>query len=73
MTVRERDTIVEFTRTIYSTQGCEFPSDDREMVEYLYDSEHPSELSCLRLAIMAHNLYKSDSLTEDDFFEWHGL
>lgn len=73
MTTEQRDKIIKMAREVYNGQGCEFPSDDREMVEYLYDSEHPAEQKCLELAVLAHNIYNNDCLTDNDFFEWHGL
>lgn len=73
MTVEERDKIIEVARAVYSAQGCEFPENDREMIEYLYDSVHPQEINCLRLALIAHKVYTDEEMNEDDFYEWHGL
>jgi len=73
MTPKERDTIIVLTKKNYNLVGCHFPMDGRELVEYLYESEHPDEHRALIAAITAHNTYNSDDLTEDDFFDWHGL
>lgn len=73
MTTEQRDKILKLTRKHYELQGCVFPEDDRELIEYVYDSQHPDEQRCLILAIEAHNIYNNENLDESEFFEWHGL
>lgn len=73
MTTEQRDNILKLARKHYEYLGCNFCEDDREMIEYLYESEHPDEQRCILMAIEAHNLYNNDSMTLDEFFEWHGL
>lgn len=73
MTSSQRDMILKLTRKQYKALGCVFTTDDRELIEYLYDSMHPDEQRCLNLAIEAHNLYNNDNIDSSDFFEWHGL
>lgn len=73
MTSEQRDKIIKMTREVYLSQGCLFPEDDDEMIEYLYDPQHPSEITCLRLALIAHQVYTGDELDDNEFFEWHGL
>ena len=69
----ERNNILKLARKHYEAVGCAFSGDDREVVEYLYDSQHPDEERCLSLAIEAHNIYCDDDLYIDGFFEWHGF
>ena len=69
----QRNKILKLTRKQYSLIGCVFPDDDRELIEYLYESQHPDEQRCLLIALAAHNLYSEDDISDDDFFEWHGL
>ena len=73
MTGEQRDKITKITRAIYDAQGCMFPEDDYEMVEYLSESEHPQEINCIRLALIAHEIYTGESMDEFEFYEWHGL
>lgn len=60
-------------RKSYELVGCVFPEDDREMIEYLAESQHGDEIRCVMIAIEAHNLYNNDDIEIDDFFDWHGL
>lgn len=74
MTVDQRDKILTLTRKQYGLLECQFPVEGNlELVEYLYESNHGAETSCLVIAIEAHNLYNDDNLNDHDFFEWHGL
>ena len=73
MTRNQRDKIVKLARQQYELVGCIFPEDDREMIEYLWESEHPEEIRCLDIAIFAHNIYNNDNIDRDEFFDWHGL
>jgi len=73
MNEKQRDKILKLTRAFYEAQGCVFPSDNREMIEYIYDSNHPAETGCLELSIQAHNIYCDGDLDLNSFFEWHGL
>ena len=73
MTTDQRDKILRLARKQYEAVGCMFPEDNQEMIEYIYESQHPDELRCLYLAIEAHNIYNSDSLDDNEFFDWHGL
>ena len=70
MTVEQRDIILELTRKNYEMLGCEFPDD---LIEYLFESQHPDEHRCLHSAILAHNVYNKAAMDINDFFEWHGL
>lgn len=74
MTEQQRDQILKLARKLYDIQGCRFPEDDQEMVEYLFNSMHPAEQRCIQIAIEAHNIYNDDDdLDDSEFFEWHGL
>lgn len=73
MKINQRNKIIQLARVIYKSQGCVFPEDDREMVEYLWESEHPAERGCLQIAIEAHNIYYNDNMDENSFYEWHDL
>lgn len=74
MDEEQRDKIILLTRKQYEVIGCQFPFEDtNELIEYLYDSLHGTEINCLAIAIEAHNIYNNDIMTMDDFYEWHGL
>ena len=73
MAKEQRDKILKLSRIIYKSYRCEFPEDDLDMIEYLNESQHPTEINTLRLAIIAHNVYNNDDIEDNDFFEWHGL
>ncbi len=68
MTEQERDKVLKLTRKIYGEQGCLYLKDDREMIEYLYDSQHPAEITSLRLALFAHEVYTGEEMDDSEFF-----
>lgn len=74
MTTEDRDKIFKVARKQYELLGCNFPYDDvDELLEYIYNSSHGAEINCFHTAIEAHNIYREDTMTLDEFFEWHGL
>ena len=74
MSSEQRDKILELTKLNYTRLGCEFREKTKEdLIEYLFESQHGDEIRCLQSAIDAHNMYNSDDLTYEDFFDWHGL
>jgi hypothetical protein len=73
MNTKQRDKILKLARKMYEFVGCNFPEDNREMIEYLNDSQHPDEQRCLQIALEAHNVYCEDNLCDSDFFDWHGI
>lgn len=73
MTTEQRNLIVKLARKHYEAVGCVFPEDDREMIEYLYESHHPDEQRCLYLAIQAFNIFCDGDMDVDEFYDWHGL
>lgn len=73
MTEEQRDQILELTEYNYNCVGCTFKLKGRDLIEYIYDSHHPDEHRCLIMAIQAYNIFNRDTMTEDEFFDWHGL
>lgn len=74
MTEEQRDLIILLTRKHYEIIQCKFPAKTTEdLVDYLYESMHGTEINCLVSAIEAHNIYNKDTMNIDEFYEWHGL